>query len=161
MYQMEKYLELFKEGITKEEFTSIVEKVSQASSDKVRTEYSQKIAELETKIPRTKSEQEIDIEEKLRLIQSKEQEIKLVETLQNNQLPIVLAKFLKSENLESIGTELGNVLNELVLNNGYKPTSHKKTESTISKEQFTRFTYQQRVDFSEKYPELYKQYTSN
>ncbi len=157
---MEKYFELYKEGLSQEEFKQIIEKVAQASGDKIRTEYTTKIKELESQIPQSKSQQEIEFEERVKAIESKEKEFKLIETLQANELPTGLAKYLKgSEDLETFGKEFGQALNDYVLNGGFKPSTHKKTETTITKDKFKQMTYQQRVEFAESNPELFKEFS--
>ena len=151
---MDKYKELFKEGMTQDEFNAIVEKVSQASSDKIRTEYSAKIKELEAKIPQPKSEQETEIEKRLKELEAKESHYLLKDKLSELGLPSELSSYLKgADGLE----QFQEVVNQMTLNGSYKPKEHKKTESTITKDQFSKMNYKQRADLYESQPDLYKQ----
>lgn len=158
-----KYAELFKEGMTVEEFNLIIEKSVQSEADRVRTDYSKQIKELETKVPKTKTQEEIDLEERIKSVEKKEREFKLIEKLEEKQLPKQLSKFIAvgDDELDSIGDELGAILSNIITNNSFKPTGHRKTETTVTREEFKKYNYTQRVDFSEKHPELYKQYTEN
>lgn len=151
---MDKYKELFKEGMTQDEFNAIVEKVAQASSDKLRTEYSSRIKELEGQIPQQKSELEVELEERLKAIEQKESHYLLKDKLTELGLPSELSSYLKgADGLE----QFQEVVNQMALNGSYKPKDHKKTESTITKDQFSKMNYKQRADLYESQPDLYKQ----
>jgi hypothetical protein len=153
---MEKYSEMYKESMTKEEFDSVIQKVSQSSSDVVRTEYSGKIKELETKIPKEKSPEEMALEERMNLIVEKEKQFKLIDVLESNQLPKSLAKYLKdSEDLETTIKELSEIFSQSTLNNSFKPNGHKQTETTLNKSQILKMGYLEREKFAKENPTLY------
>ncbi|SHK06333.1 hypothetical protein [Paramaledivibacter caminithermalis] len=142
---------LEKDNYTKEEVTKLL----QSETDKVRTEYSKKVKELESKLPPEKSEKELELEKKEQELLAKERHFKVRETLEKNQLPSELAKFLTAEeDVESVVSELSEVLNQHILNNSYKPTS-KKNNDGITKEQFAKMGYLERMSLFESNPELY------
>jgi hypothetical protein len=143
--------DLEKDNYTKEEVTKLL----QSETDKVRTEYVKKVKELESKLPPEKSEKELELEKKEQELLAKEREFKIRETLEKNQLPAELAKFLSTgEDIESVVNELSEVLNKHMLNNSYKPTN-KKNNDGISKEQFAKMGYIERMNLFENNPELY------
>ncbi len=158
-----KYADLFKEGMSVEEFNEAIERVVQSETDRVRTDYSRQIKELEEKIPQEKSPIEIELDERLKVIEKKEREYRLIEKLEEKQLPRGLSKYLAvgDDEIESIGDELGKILSNIITDNSYKPMGHKKTESVVTKEQFKQMGYSQREKFAEEHPELYQQYSSN
>ncbi|MDW7662710.1 MAG: hypothetical protein SCL54_14980 [Bacillota bacterium] len=156
-----KYAELFKEGMTVEEFNQAIEKTVQSESDRVRTEYTKQIKELEGKLPVEKSQTEIELEERIKKVEKKEREFKLIEKLEEKKLPKGLSKFIAvgDDELESIGDELGKILSGIITDNSFKPTGHKKTENVTTKEQFKQMGYTQREKFATDNPELFEQYT--
>ena len=128
-------LEKIKEKLSPEEFTEL-EKYVQGEGDKIRTKYSTEKKALEDELlkykPKNKSEQELELEKKTKELQDKEnallqkeREYKLQETLANNNLPKELAKYLNGDDVETIGKEIGSILNQHLLNNGFKPKDHK------------------------------------
>ncbi|MBE6066188.1 MAG: hypothetical protein E7211_00590 [Clostridium lundense] len=145
----------------------------QSETDKVRTEYSKKIKDYEAKIkeltPIQKSDEELEIEARLKAledkekeVQAKELELKVSETLENNGLPKQLAKYLNIQGTEDLESYLGEVkevltkhLNDTSLNNTYKPNSHQTTKDTITKEQFNKMSYMERLNIFKTNEELY------
>lgn len=155
-----KYQEFYQEQMTVESFNETIEKIVQSETDKVRTKYSNDIKDLQSKLPKEKTEQEIEFETRLKDLEAKESEYKLKDTLTNLGLPMQLANFLKgSDDLETFGKEFADILNQHVLNSGYKPSNHKSTETTITKEQFKKMNYSEREKLFETNPELYKALT--
>lgn len=150
---MEKYIEMFKEGMTKEEFKLIVEKVNQASGDKVRTEYATKIKDLEGRIPQEKDPQVLELEERLKAIELKEHTLNMKESLSNAGLPSELGKYLNSEvNIE----DLKGVFGEMKLGNSFKPEGKPNSDNVgMTKEQFHELDYNGRSELYNTNPDLY------
>jgi len=159
-------LEKLKEKLTPEEYAEL-EKFIQSETDKVRTKYSQEKKALEEELlkykPKEKSKEELELEARIKELQEKEnalaqkeRELKLQETLQANNLPKELAKYIAGDDLEAIGKEIGAILNQHLLNNGYKPSQHKSTETTITKEKFRKMNYKEREKLYEENPELFR-----
>lgn len=149
---MEKYLELYTEGMTQEQFTEIITKVSQASSDKVRTEYSAKLKEVESKLPKEKSESELQLEQKLSDIAKMEKQLKAKEFCLSNGLDSKLADYFNLDNEDL--SPLVDYFNQSKKDNSYKPTSHKENQ-VITKEQFKNMSYSERSKLAETNIELY------
>lgn len=150
-----------------------VNKKLQSETDRVRTEYSKKIKEYEEKLkeltPATKSDAELEIEARLkaledkeREVQAKELELKVSETLENNGLPKQLAKYINIQGAEDLESYLGEVkevlskhLADTSLNNTYKPNKHTATKDMITKEQFNKMSYMERLNIFKTNEELY------
>ena len=129
-------------------------KIKQGAEDKVRTEYSKKIKtleeELETFKPKEKSKGELELEKRLAVLENKEKELqakelelKISKTLENNGLPIQLAKYLNTtgvEDVESYLTEVKEVLNKHLVDNSFKPKGHNSNKDSITKEQFKKMS---------------------
>lgn len=156
-----KFQDLFKEGMTVEEFNEVVEKVVQSETDRVRTEYSTKIKEIETKIPQDKTEEEIALEQRIKAVEEKEKQYKLIDILEQKKLPRELSKYLSvnEEQFDTFGDELASVLGNLTKDNTFTPSNHRKTETVVTKDKFKTMSYMEREKFSNDHPELYQEYT--
>lgn len=144
-----------------------VNKKVQSEADRVRTEYTKKMKALEAELaalkPAEKSEAELKLEQKLADIEAKEREIankerqfKIAETLESNGLPKQLAKYLQgAEDVESYVKEVSEVLNNHLLNNSFKPSTHKANEG-ITKEEFKKMSYSQKEKLYNENPDLFK-----
>ncbi|MBD7909740.1 hypothetical protein [Clostridium cibarium] len=134
-----------------------VKKLLQGEGDRVRTEYSKKIKELEGKVPKEKSQEELTIEARLKAIEDKEKELtkrerlnKVSSKLKEKGLNEGLSKYLHigddiddeglNNYLDGIASILGS--NE----NGYKAKGHEGKTNAITKEQFNQMSYQERAD---------------
>ena len=150
-----------------DEEKAILEKHIQSENDKIRTKYSTEKKALEDELakykPKDKTEQELEYESKLKELEDnqaeltkREKEYKLQETLQQNNLPKDLAKYINGDDVETIGKEIGAIFNQHLLNNGFKPNNHKSTDTTITKDKFKKMNYQEREKLFNESPELYK-----
>ena len=144
----------WKENLTKEEY----EKAIQSAQDKVRTEYVKKVKELEEKLPQEKSEREKELEQKEKELLQKENEYKVKDLLSENKLPTGLSKYLKiDDDLEGAGEEITSILNEYILNNAHQPKNRNPGNGgdAITKEQFRKMNYAERVKLEQTNAELY------
>jgi transketolase len=139
-----------KKTFTQEE----VQKMVQSETDKVRTEYSQKINELKKKLPEEKNEKELELEQRVKELEHKEQLLNLKENLSQKGFNSELADFLK---VDSDIEKLSELLK--VNNNDYVPSNKKKTDSKITKEDFKNMGYFERAKLYQDNQELYKQLT--
>ena len=142
----------WKENMTKEEF----EKAIQSAEDTVRTHYTKKVKDLESKLPTQKTEKELALEQKEQELLAKEREYKIKDMLETNQLPTGLSKYISAEDVDTAGTEISTILNEYLLNNSHKPTKHNNGGDSITKEQFKNMNYSERIKLEQTNPELYK-----
>lgn len=150
-----------------EEQMAVINKAIQSEGDKVRTKYSTEMKELKDELnqykPKEKSDAEKSMEERLKALELKEQEIAnkeksytVKEKLQEKGLPLDLAKYISvGDDVDATIEELGGTLNNFFLSNGYKPSNHTKSE-VFTKEQFRKMSYTERNKLFETNPELYK-----
>lgn len=140
-----------------------VNKVIQSETDKVRTEYSKKIKELESKLPVEPTEEEKALQERIkaleereRAIAQKEFETELQGKLKDKGLNEQLAKYLNVEGVEDLETYLEEVA-KVVGNQieGYKPRGHEGNSTKITKEQFSKMSYVERMNLFENNRALY------
>lgn len=147
-----------------------VNKMVQSSTDKVRTEYSQKIktieCELEKYKPKEKSKNEIELEEKLKVLEQKEKDLlakenqfKVSETLEMNGINKQLAKYLNFSDVEDMDNYIGEIkelLNKQLLSNSFNPKNHASNKDSITKEQFDSMNYSEKVKLYQENQELFE-----
>ncbi|ABR49000.1 hypothetical protein Amet_2850 [Alkaliphilus metalliredigens QYMF] len=130
----------------------------------MRTSYTKQIKDLEKYKPKDKTDAELaleqkmaDLETKQKEIEAKERQYKVQDTLAQNELPKDLAKYLNvgDDEMETIASELGSILNNHLMNNSYKPKDRKKNDG-MTKEQFRKLNYSERESLHSNSPELYK-----
>jgi hypothetical protein len=149
-------------NLTDEQLAQVTKYV-QSETDKVRTDYSQKLKtvneELSKYKPAEKSASELALEEKMKVLEEKEKElskrenyINLENKLTAKGLPKELAQYLNiGENEDEVLTKIG----ELVLSNGNVPSNHSKSTG-VSKDEFKKMNYIERAKLFQSNPELYK-----
>lgn len=134
------------------------DKAIQSAEDKLRTTYSAKIKDLESKIPVQKSDAEVEFENRLKALEAKEKKITLQATLQSKNLDSSIADYLKDDvDIDSFNTVLENLVTTRLEKTGYKPTGHSNNEK-ISKEAWQKMSYSEKQDFYSANPELAKKF---
>lgn len=158
------------EGLTEEQLVDI-QRIIQSAEDKVRTEKTQKIKELETELqqykPIEKTEVELQLEARIaeleqreHNIKAQEREVQLQGKLKEKGLDIQLLKYLNvGEDADTFLEEFSTVINNQFLDASYKPQVHKGESSAITKEQFKVMGYSERVQLQETNPTLYSMLT--
>lgn len=161
--EVTKAKESFKNFISKDE----VEKLTQGAGDKVRTEYSKKVKALEDELvkykPVEKSESELQLEARLKALEDKEKEVQAKEKLltvsdklKEQGLPLELAKYLQgAEDVETEINSLKDIFKSNTLENSYKPQNHKSNKEIITKEQFNKMSYIDRMNLFRSNKDLY------
>lgn len=153
-------------NLTEEQMAS-VQKYVQSETDKVRTDYSQKLRTVNDELakykPAEKTESEKALEERLKALEDREAELaakersqKIASKIKAKGLPEELAQYLTigdniDEDVEKVGAALGNYF----LNANYKPESHASNRG-ITREQFSKMSYIERSKLYKENPELYK-----
>lgn len=143
----------------------VVQKYVQGETDKVRTKYSKQIKDLESKVPKQKSEEEKAFEKRLKDLETKEKEVARKETLANAKgilsdkgLDTQLANFVNFEGVEDLETYIDKI-SECIskqTKNSYIPNSNKnKADNNITKEQFSKMNYTERCKLYETNKTLY------
>lgn len=159
-------MELKIEGLTQEQMTQ-VEKLIQSETDKVRTDYSNRLRtaneELAKYKPEEKSDSEKALEARLSALEAREKEIaqkersmQITSKLKEKGLPETLAEYLNIDEdvdgtIDKVGTSLGNYF----LNGSNKPSNH-QTNRGLTKEDFKKMSYAERAKLFQENNELYK-----
>lgn len=128
-----------------------VTKLNQSETDKVRTEYSKRIKDLEQYKPHEKSDVEIELES----LKKELADTKFQKSLKDIGVSDDLGKYLRSDiNLD----EFKEVYKGLASNtHDFVPNKNNMSDNGITKEQFKKMSYQQKTELYEKSPELYQQ----
>lgn len=153
-------------GLTDEQI-ELVNKLVQSESDKVRTDYSAKLKavtqELNQYKPKTKTETEIALEERVKAIEEREKELsakeranQISEKLKAKGIPGELSKYLNvGDDIEGDIEKVGAALGSYFLRQGDKPTNH-TTNKGLTREDFARMSYAERVRLFKEDNDLYK-----
>jgi len=129
-----------------------INKILQSEGDKIRTSYSQKIKELEGKLPKEMTDEEKALAEKTKQLEDKEKELnkrerltKVKSTLKDKGLNDGLADYLNldTENLETYLEEVVKTMESQV---NFKPSAHINGGTKITKEDFKNMSYTDRVN---------------
>ena len=133
-----------------EQLNSAVDKEIQSSNDRIRTEYTKKVKELEQFKPVEKSETEIELE----TLKKELADTKFSKTLKDIGVEDSLAKFIRSDaNVEELGTFIKGFAQA---QKDFIPNNMNQNESSITKEEFKNMNYQQKAELYEKSPELFQ-----
>lgn len=144
-------------------------KAIQSAEDKLRTSYSKKIKELEDKVaaltPPEKTDAERDFEQRLADLERKEKEneeksrvLSLKASLQSHNLDGDMADYLKADvDADAFSAAIEKAISARVAASGYKPTGHQNNQP-VTKEQFNKMSYDERVELYNRSPELYKRF---
>lgn len=145
-----------------------IQKLLQSEADKVRTEYSKKLKETQDELlkykPKEKSQEELTLETRLKALEDKEKEISKKESLLNvtnklkeQGLPSQLSKYLVGvEDVETEINSLKDVFNSNLIDSSFKPKNHSSAGDSISKEQFLKMNYMERLNIFKTNKDLYE-----
>lgn len=150
-----------------EEQMALVQKYVQSETDKVRTDYVQKLKtandELAQYKPKEKSESEKKLEEGIIALENREKEIankemalNLANKLREKELPEELAKYLSvGDDMDKTVDEVGALFGNYFLGGSNKPGNH-TTNKGITKQDFKKMSYSQRAKLFQENPTLYQ-----
>lgn len=145
----------------------LVQRLLQSETDRVRTEYSQKLKtvneELNQYKPKEKSETEKALEERIAKLEAREKEINakeqsmtLASKLKEKNLPTDLAKYLNvGDDMDKTIDEVGALFGNYFLDGTNRPTNH-STNKGITKSDFKKMSYSERAKLYSENPTLYK-----
>lgn len=146
-----------------EEQLQVVNKVIQSATDKVRTEYSKKIKDLESKLPVEPTEEEKALQERIKALEEREKAIAQKEymttvqsKLKDKGLNEQLAEYLNVQGVKDLETyieEVAKVVGSQMQE--YKPKAHEGNSTKITKEQFSKMSYIERMNLFETNRQLY------
>lgn len=150
-----------------DETKALVQKLLQSETDKIRTEYSQKLKtvneELNQYKPKEKSETEKALEERIAKLEAREKEINakeqsmtLASKLKEKNLPTDLAKYLNvGDDMDKTIDEVGVLFGNYFLSGSNKPSNH-NTNKGITKKDFQKMSYMERTKLFQENPTLYE-----
>ena len=150
-----------------DETKALVQKLLQSETDKIRTEYSQKLKtvneELNQYKPKEKSETEKALEERIAKLEAREKEINakeqsmtLASKLKEKNLPSDLAKYLNiGDDMDKTIDEVGALFGNYFLDGTNRPTNH-STNKGITKSDFKKMSYSERAKLYSENPTLYE-----
>lgn len=150
-----------------DETKALVQKLLQSETDKIRTEYSQKLKtvneELNQYKPKEKSETEKALEERIAKLEAREKEINakeqsmtLASKLKEKNLPTDLAKYLNvGDDMDKTIDEVGALFGNYFLDGTNRPTNH-STNKGITKSDFKKMSYSERAKLYSENPTLYE-----
>ena len=153
-------MDLAELNLTSEQLDA-VQKYAQSEADKVRTEKTKTIKELESKIPvveAQKSEAEIMLEKRIKELEDKqieyakqEQSQSFRKKLKEEGLDEELADYFKDD---ADMTKVKGILGKALLDNSYKPEGHPSNQG-ITKADYQKMSYLDRVKLMKSNPALY------
>ena len=144
-----------------------VEKLIQSETDRVRTEYSQKLKtvneELSQYKPKEKSDSEKALEERIAKLEArekelanKEQSMTLASKLKEKNLPTDLAKYLNvGEDMDKTIDEVGALFGNYFLDGSNVPSNHNGNKG-ITKKDFQKMGYAERAKLYNENPALFE-----
>lgn len=147
------------------------DKAIQSAEDKLRGKYSKEIKELKDKIqeltPVQKSQAEIDLENRIAALEESERNIAaqkrrldVQENLSNKGVDKALVDYLKDDaDVDALVNIIDGIVKSRMKSNGYVPTEHSSDEK-VTPEEFKKMTYSQKLELSERSPELFMRLSS-
>ncbi|WP_283705169.1 capsid assembly scaffolding protein Gp46 family protein [Clostridium perfringens] len=146
-----------------EEQMEMVSKYLQSEQDKIRGKYSKQIKELESKLPKKKTE-ELAFEKRVAELETREKELAKKErlttaksVLTSKGLDSQLTDYLNFEGVEDLETYLDNIAKVVRKQaKSYIPKGHEKADGNITKEQFSKMSYTERCNLYDTNPKLYE-----
>lgn len=141
-----------------------VQKYIQSEGDKIRGKYSKQIKELESKLPPTKTEEELAFEKRVAELETREKELAKKERLttakgilSSKGLDTQLTDYLNFEGVEDLETYVDNIAKVVGKQaKSYIPRGHEKADGNITKEQFSKMSYIERCNLYDTNPKLYE-----
>ena len=144
-----------------------VEKLIQSETDRVRTEYSQKLKtvneELSQYKPKEKSDAEKALEDRISALEAKEKELAnkektmtIANKLKEKELTEGLAKYLSvGDDVDKAIDEVGALFGNYFLSGSNKPGNH-TTNKGVTKSDFKKMSYAERAKLYSENPTLYQ-----
>ena len=144
-----------------------VEKLLQSETDRIRTEYSKKLKDVNEELsqykPKEKSDSEKALEERIAKLEArekelanKEQSMTLASKLKEKNLPTGLAQYLNvGDDMDKTIDEVGAMFGNYFLDGTNRPTNH-STNKGITKKEFQKMGYAERAKLYSENPQLYE-----
>lgn len=141
----------------------------QSAEDKVRGKLSKQIRDLEAKVkelsPVEKSQAEIDLENRIAALEAsekavadRERKIATQEKLSTSGLDKTLVDYIKDDaDIDALSNIVDEIVKSRMKSSGYVPTDH-DSEGKVTQEEFSKMSYSQKVEYSQKHPESFKRF---
>lgn len=137
----------------------------QAEKDNLIKDYEQQLNVLKTKLPKELSDEEKAYNEKIKALEEKEKQLlqkekdfEIQSVLKEKGLNVELYKFLNFNEVEDINKYVDDFLKlTKSTEEGYKPSNHKSKSTAITKEQFKKMNYVERLNLYNTNPNLYNE----
>lgn len=151
--------------LTKDELSKKI----QSAEDKVRGKLSKQIRDLEARVkelsPVEKSQAEIDLENRIAALEAsekavadRERKIATQERLSASGLDKTLVDYIKDDaDIDALSNIVDEIVKSRMKSSGYIPMDH-DSEGKVTKEEFSKMSYSQKVEYSQKHPESYKRF---
>lgn len=142
-------------GLNEEQTQKLTEEVTksiQSETDKVRTEYSKKVKELEKFKPVEKSEMEIELENTKKELET----IRFLSSLKQLGVTDDLAKYIRQDiDIEEFSQFYRGFAS--TTHNDFVPNKHNTGNNGVTKEQFSKMGIAERTKLYSENPSLYQQ----
>lgn len=157
---------------TKETVTmskSDYDKAIQSAEDKVRGKLSKQIRDLEARVkelsPVEKSQAEIDLENRIAALEAsekavadRERKIATQEKLSASGIDKTLVDYIKDDaDIDALSNIVDEIVKSRMKSSGYVPMDH-DSEGKVTQEEFSKMSYSQKVEYSQKHPESFKRF---
>ena len=141
----------------------------QSAEDKLRGKLSKQIRDLEAKVkelsPVEKSQAEIDLENRIAALEAsekavadRERKIATQEKLSASGLDKTLVDYIKDDaDIDALSNIVDEIVKSRMKSSGYVPTDH-DSEGKVTQEEFSKMSYSQKVEYSQKHPESFKRF---
>jgi predicted metal-dependent hydrolase len=147
-------MELSELGLTEEQVNG-VNSILQSEGDKIRTKYNKQIKELEGKIPKEKTEEELNYEKEKADFEREKSQFNLQKQLSDKGLDSQLAKYLNVQGVEDLETYINEIADAIgKQTQTFKPSSH-ANNGGVTKEQFNSMNYSERMNLYNTNKSLY------
>lgn len=145
------------------------DKAIQSAEDKVRGKLSKQIRDLEAKVkelsPVEKSQAEIDLENRIAALEAsekavadRERKIATQEKLSASGLDKTLVDYIKDDaDIDALSNIVDEIVKSRMKSSGYVPMDH-DSEGKVTQEEFSKMSYSQKVEYSQKHPESFKRF---
>ena len=145
------------------------DKAIQSAEDKVRGKLSKQIRDLEARVKelRTveKSQAEIVLENRIAALEAsekavadRERKIATQEKLSASGLDKTLVDYIKDDaDIDALSNIVDEIVKSRMKSSGYVPMDH-DSEGKVTQEEFSKMSYSQKVEYSQKHPESFKRF---
>ena len=153
--------EIVKELNLNDEQKGTLEKFQQSTEDRIRTTYSEKIKGLEAELAKVKPQELTDDQKKIKELEAELNQTKFSNKLKSMGVSDELASYLRSDiDVDKFSKYYDTLKAKTSSNNGqenFVPSNNQNNGAGITKEQFHKMSYDEKVRLYTENSELYSQ----